>query len=162
MLSIHQATSYQLSLILDRSECSEVGGLRLPISEEIAPRFLLEFIHSQLSQDPNNSFWLCPWFVVVNGSIVGMASFKSSPDIDGSVEIGYGIIPSEQKRGFATQAIDLLVRKGFSENEVQRIMAYTEPSNSASCRVLEKNRFIRSGSKIDPDDGEVWIWKRTR
>jgi [ribosomal protein S5]-alanine N-acetyltransferase len=162
MLTIRQATSHQLSILLDRSKYSEISGLRLPIGEEVAPRFLLELIYSQLNQDPGNSFWWCPWFVVVDGSIVGMASFKNPPDNDGSVEIGYGIVPLQQNQGFATQAIDLLAREGFLKTEIQRIVAYTEPSNLASCRVLEKNQFIRNGSKIDLDDGEVWIWQRTR
>jgi RimJ/RimL family protein N-acetyltransferase len=69
---------------------------------------------------------------------------------------------SQQNQGFATQAIDLLVREGFLKTEIQRIVSYTKLLNLASCRVLEKNQFIKNGSKIDPDDGEVWIWQRTR
>jgi len=41
-------------------------------------------------------------------------------------------------------------------------VACTIPSNSASWRVLEKNGFVREGSKVDPDDGEVWNWIKPR
>ena len=123
---------------------------------------MLEFAKDRLSQDPTNSFWWSPRLVVVNRLIVGMCGFKSPPDSDRSVEIGYGIVVSQQRRGFATQAINLLVREGFSRNNIQMIVAYTALSNLPSSRVLEKNQFVRDRSKIDPEDGEVWIWRKTR
>lgn len=162
MLILCQASSQQLLALLERSASAEIDGLRLPMGEEIAPRFWIEFVNDKLSQETENSFWWSPRFVVVHGSIVGMCGFKSPPDIDGTVEIGYGIVDSQQKRGFATQAVDLLVEEGFLKTEIRSIVAHTEPSNSASCKVLAKNQFVRSGSKIDPDDGEVWSWQRMR
>jgi RimJ/RimL family protein N-acetyltransferase len=170
MLILHQATSRQLSALLDRPERSEIDGLLLPKSEEIAPRFWVEFVNDQLSQDPRNSFWWSPRSIVVDSLaeglcqrlIVGMIGFKSPPDSNGSVEIGYGIVPSQQGQGFATQAVDLLVKEGFSQAEIQTIVACTVPMNSASGRVLEKNQFMRNGNKIDPEDGKVWVWQRAR
>jgi RimJ/RimL family protein N-acetyltransferase len=144
--------------------------LLLPKSEEVAPRFWIEFVNEQLSQDPRNSFWWSPRSIVVDSLaeglhqqlIVGTIGFKSPPDSNGSVEIGYGIVLSQQGHGFATQAVDLLVKEAFSKAEIQTIVAYTVPINSASGRVLEKNQFVRNGSKIDPEDGEVWVWQRVR
>jgi RimJ/RimL family protein N-acetyltransferase len=162
MLTLHQATSEWLSALLDRSERSDLDGLLLPQSEEICPRFWIEFVNSRLSQDPNNSFWWSPRLITVDLLIVGTIGFKSPPDSNGSVEIGYGIVPSQQGRGFATQAVDLVVKEGFSQTEVQTIEACTVPIDSASGRVLEKNQFVRDGSKIDPEDGEVWVWRRMR
>jgi RimJ/RimL family protein N-acetyltransferase len=162
MLTLHQATSDLLSALLDRSERSDIDGLLLPKNEEICPRFWIEFVNDRLSQYPNNSFWWSPRLIVVDLLIVGTIGFKSPPDSNGSVEIGYGIVPSQQGRGFATQAVDLLVKEGFSKAEIQTIEACTVPMNSASGRVLEKNQFVRDGSKIDPEDGEVWVWRRTR
>ena len=160
MLTLHQTETHQLSALLQNE--SQLDGFLLPEHEEIAPRFLLELVINQLSQDPENSFWWLPRLFVVDRLIVGMGGFKSPPGIDGSVEIGYGVVASQQRRGFATQAVNLLVREGFSKTEIQTIVADTAPSNAASWRVLEKNQFVRNGSKIDPDDGEVWIWRRTR
>ena len=162
MLILRQATGHQLSVLLEQPEHSQIDGLLLPESEEVAPRFLLEFVNDQLNQDPGNSFWWSPRLVVVERLVVGMCGFKSPPDINCSVEIGYGIVSSQHRRGFATQAVDLLVREAFSNVEIQAIVAYTASLNSASWRVLEKNQFVRDGSKIDPEDGEVWIWRRAR
>jgi RimJ/RimL family protein N-acetyltransferase len=162
MLILHQATSSQLSTLIEQPECSDIDGLLLPKSEEVAPRFWIEFVNNQLNQDPRNSFWWSPRSIIVDRLMVGMIGFKGPPDSNGSVEIGYGIVPSQQGHGFATQAVDLLVREGFSKAEIQTIVAYTVPMGSASGRVLEKNQFVRDGSKIDPEDGEVWVWRRAR
>jgi RimJ/RimL family protein N-acetyltransferase len=162
MLTLHQATSDRLSALLDQPERPDIDGLLLPKNEEICPRFWIEFVNDRLNRDPKNSFWWSPRSIVVERLIVGTIGFKSPPDSNGSVEIGYGIVPSQQGRGFATQAVDLLVKEGFSKAEIQTIEACTVPMNSASGRVLEKNQFVRAGSKIDPEDGEVWVWRRTR
>jgi RimJ/RimL family protein N-acetyltransferase len=162
MMILYQATSSQLSALLEPFKYSEIDGLLLPMDEEIAPRFLLELAINQLNQDPENCFWYSPRLVVIDRLIVGMIGFKNLPDSNGLVEIGYGIVASQQRRGFATQAVNLLVKEGFSNSEIQMIVAYTIPSNSASSRVLEKNQFIKDGSKIDPEDGEVLIWRKTR
>jgi RimJ/RimL family protein N-acetyltransferase len=162
MLILHQATRHQLFALLEQPERSEIDELLLPVSEEVAPRFLLEFVSDRLNQDPENNFWWSPRLIAVDRLIVGMCSFKSPPDINGSIEIGYGIVASQQRQGFATQAVNLLVEEGFSRHEIKAIVACTTPSNSASWRVLEKNQFVRDGSKIDPEDGEVWVWQRIR
>ncbi|MEN9518544.1 MAG: hypothetical protein RLZZ381_1132 [Cyanobacteriota bacterium] len=162
MLILHQATSQQLFALLEQPKYSEIDGLMIPESEEVAPRFLLEFVSDRLRQDPGNKFWWTPRLIVVERLVVGMCGFKSPPDSKGVVEIGYGIVASQQSQGFATQAVALLVREGFSKREIQMIMAYTTLMNLASGKVLEKNQFTKHGSKIDPEDGEVWVWQRTR
>jgi RimJ/RimL family protein N-acetyltransferase len=162
MLILHQATSRQISAILEQPKCSEIDGLLLPEREEVAPRFLLELVGDRLNRDPENTFWWSPRLIAIDRLIVGMCSFKSPPDSNGTVEIGYGVVASQQRRGFATQAVNLLVREGFSRSELQTIVAYTILTNSASGRVLEKNQFIRVGNKIDPEDGEVCVWQRMR
>jgi RimJ/RimL family protein N-acetyltransferase len=170
MLTLHQATSNYLSALLDRPERSEIEGLLLPMGEDVVPRFWIELVIDRLDRDPENSFWWSIRLIVVDSLaetlrerlIVGAIGFKSPPDNNGSVEIGYGIVPSQQGRGFATQAVDLLVKEGFSQAEIHTIEACTLPMKSASGRVLEENQFVRAGSKIDPEDGEVWVWRRAR
>jgi RimJ/RimL family protein N-acetyltransferase len=162
LLIIYQINSHQLTTLLEQSQCSEIDGLVLPENEEIAPRFVLERMIDQLNQDPNNSFWWLPWMMVVDQRVVGMCSFKNPPDHIGSVEIGYGMVPSQQRRGYATKAINLLLQEGFAYQEIQEVVAYTDPLNSASQRVLEKNNFVKTGSKVDPKDGTVWTWQKAR
>lgn len=115
-----------------------------------------------MSQYPEDSFWWSPRLIVIDELVVGMLSFKSPPDAAGVVEIGYGIAASYRRRGFVTEAVDLLVQEGFTQPETKTILAYTDLANVASCRVLEKNQFAKVGRKFDPEDGEVWIWQRSR
>ncbi|MEL6383188.1 MAG: GNAT family N-acetyltransferase, partial [Cyanobacteria bacterium J06626_18] len=150
---LQKAGAEHLSRLLHR-EVLEVDGFLRPDREKVAPDFLLSFAIERLSQDPQNSFWWAPRLVIVDRLIVGMCGFKGVPSHDGSVEVGYGIIPSQQRQGFATQAVRLLVEDGFSRSKIQTITACTDPSNIASCKVLEKNQFICVDRKSDPEDGE--------
>lgn len=170
MLILYPATSPLLSILIEQPDRTEIDSLLFPKGEEIMPHFWLELVNSKLIQNPNHSFWWSPRLMVIESPesietqklVIGACGFKAPPDPMGSVEIGYGVIPSQQQKGFATQAVTLLVEECFSRPEVQTIVAYTSPSESASGRVLTKNSFVRDGSKIDPEDGEVWAWKRTR
>jgi RimJ/RimL family protein N-acetyltransferase len=170
MLKLYPATSPLLSILIEQPDRTEIDGLLFPKGEEITPFFWLEFLNSKLTDEPENFFWWSPRLMMIDspeaivhqGFVVGACGFKAPPDQTGSVEIGYGVIPSQQQQGFATQAVALLLEETFSRSEIKTIVAYTIPSESASGRVLAKNKFERDGSKIDPEDGEVWVWKRTR
>ncbi|MDV2991059.1 MAG: hypothetical protein N4J56_000713 [Chroococcidiopsis sp. SAG 2025] len=158
-LSLKQATAFQLKILLNRSE-NTIDNLTIPDDEEVAPQFLLEDAIEKLNHDCDNAFWLLPRLIIVGNAIVGTVSFKSLPEDEGSVEIGYGIISSQQRRGFVTKAVELFLKEALSTNKIQTVIAHTDLSNKASCRVLEKNGFIKVGSYIDPDDGEVWMWQK--
>lgn len=147
MVILQQSTIQQLTALLDAGKPIKLSEFD-PQDEEIAPRFLLELAISQLSQDPMNHFWWSPRLIGVDGRIVGMSGFKGPPTLDGYVEIGYGVVASEQGRGFATEAVKLLLKEAFSIAEIQVVIAHTAPSNSVSQRVLEKNGFSRAGSKV--------------
>jgi RimJ/RimL family protein N-acetyltransferase len=107
-----------------------------------------------------------PWtlgFAVVHRDerqIIGSAGFKGAPDADGVVEIAYGIVPTFEGRGYATQAAHALVAHAVGSGLVQRVRAHTLPTNNASTRVLTKCGFQRVGDVVDPDDGPVWRWER--
>jgi RimJ/RimL family protein N-acetyltransferase len=170
MLTLHSANSELLSTLIEQPDRTEIGKFLFPNGEEIMPLFWLEFLNSNLRDDLENFFWWSPRLMMIDSPeaiahqsyAIGACGFKAPPDETGSVEIGYGVIPSQQQKGFATQAVDLLVKECFLRPEIETIVAYTIPAQSASGRVLAKNDFVRDGSKIDPEDGEVWAWKKTR
>jgi len=80
---------------------------------------------------------------------IGGIGFKGIPTDDGTVEIGYSMLPEFQRAGYATEAARALVRKAFSQPQVARVIAETYPELLPSIRVLEKNnfRFIGDGSE---------------
>ena len=80
---------------------------------------------------------------------IGNGGYKGEPTADGTVEIGYSVVPSYQGRGFATEAIAGLVLRAFEDARVQRVIAETLPDNIPSIRVLQKNGFLDAGPGND-------------
>jgi [ribosomal protein S5]-alanine N-acetyltransferase len=78
------------------------------------------------------------------GEVIGTAGFFGPPR-EGVVEIGYGIVPSRQRRGYATEAARALVELALAQPGVSEVVAHAEPGNAASIRVLEKNGLTYAG-----------------
>jgi ribosomal-protein-alanine N-acetyltransferase len=83
-----------------------------------------------------------------------------------SVEIGYGMNRSERGRGYAAAAVTLLVSglldRRLLPTRIAEITAKTAAHNVASARVLEKNRFVRTGTDHDDEDGDLVTWALQR
>jgi RimJ/RimL family protein N-acetyltransferase len=75
-----------------------------------------------------------------SGRVIGGVGFLGPP-VDGKVEIGYGIAPSCQGRGYATEAVEAMVAIASADAVVTTIVAGTDPDNLPSQRVLEKVGF---------------------
>ena len=90
---------------------------------------------------------------------VGQIGFKSQPD-DGVVEIGYGINPSYQNRGYATEMVEALTAWALAQPTVSRVVAECRKDNDASIRVLDKSGFERIGQRFDEEDGALIVWER--
>jgi [ribosomal protein S5]-alanine N-acetyltransferase len=73
-----------------------------------------------------------------SGTVIGGVGFFGPPQ-DGEVEIGYGIVPSRQRRGYATEAVQAMVADVFRSDGVQTVTANVDLDNPASLRVLEKS-----------------------
>jgi len=99
-----------------------------------------------------------PWGVFViddtsSGRSLGGIGFKSAPNERGEVGIGYGICPSFQGRGVATEAVVALCDVARPRTRV--VLAETDRENVASQRVLEKSGFQSLGET----DGLI-RWRR--
>ena len=107
--------------------------------------------------------WRHGFFLVerARGEVIGTAGFKGPPDADGMVEIAYGVVPSVEGRGYATEAAGALVRFAARDPRVRVIRAHTLPEANASTRVLRKCGFLHIGPVNDPEDGLVWRWERS-
>ncbi|MGH7548257.1 MAG: GNAT family N-acetyltransferase [Gemmatimonadales bacterium] len=92
--------------------------------------------------------------------MIGSAGFKGPPDSSGTVEIAYGIVPSSEGHGYATEAAAALVDFAFATGQVRLVRAHTLPAPNPSTRVLVKCGFRCTGTVVDPDDGPVWRWER--
>jgi [ribosomal protein S5]-alanine N-acetyltransferase len=103
-----------------------------------------------------------PWtttFLIVNDEdarVVGGCGFKTAPT-HGRVEVGYGVAPSAQRRGAASQALQLLVQRAFEAGATE-VLAEVAPTNHSSTRVVQKVGFEKVGSRLDHENEHVVQW----
>ncbi|MBT8404464.1 MAG: GNAT family N-acetyltransferase [Gemmatimonadetes bacterium] len=81
--------------------------------------------------------------------VVGIAGYKEPAVDDGSVEIGYSVLPAFQRRGLATEAVLGLVDHAFEDASVARVVAHTLPYLEPSIGVLCKAGFSCAGEVCD-------------
>jgi [ribosomal protein S5]-alanine N-acetyltransferase len=110
-----------------------------------------KFVRDVLKQHPTLEGWW-GWWVLLQGSwptLIGVVSPKGPPDREGTVEVSYGIIDSQQGEGFATEATRALMEWVKQDPRVRRIVAETLPSLAASIAVMEKcgMSFLGEGSE---------------
>lgn len=127
--------------------------------EEFSPAWLAR-LRASSSPDP----WEHGFAIVQreSGSVIGSAGFKGAPDEEGMVEIAYGLVPAFQGRGYATEAAEAGVVFAFLDDRVRLVRAHTLPTPNASTRVLQKCGFEHIGEVVDPEDGIVWRWERSK
>jgi ribosomal-protein-alanine N-acetyltransferase len=94
-----------------------------------------------------------------SGATIGSCGYKGPPDVDGAVEIAYGIDPAYQGRGYATEAARALAEYATSNDQARVVRAHTRPDGKTSMRVLGKLGFRCVGEVVDPEDGLVLRWE---
>jgi aminoglycoside 6'-N-acetyltransferase len=82
-------------------------------------------------------------------NVVGFVRYTLIPYPDADTpcpEIGFGVPEiNAQGKGYAKEAVTLLIDYLFSGYPVERLMAFTDEENLPAQRVLEKNGFEREG-----------------
>lgn len=154
-----ETASLRLTLQSAEEARASIDALEPAAKREVSPEWLARIL-AATSSDP----WLHGFALTerASGAAVGTAGFKAPPDSDGVVEIAYSIAPEHQGMGYATEAAIALTAFAFSSGEVRVVRAHTRPESNASTRVLTKCGFNRIGEVIDPEDGLVWRWEKSR
>ncbi len=141
-LSIHQLETGLASIKQLAAE------MNIPLVENLISGTAERAINMKIGKMQSISEELHPWFtywlIVIDSENIGagLVGFKGNPDANGEVEIGYGIDPIYQSRGYMSEAVKALVEWAFSHPECKAINATNVvPNNFPSQKVLVKNCF---------------------
>ena len=85
-----------------------------------------------------------PWVFssVEDGGFVGYGGLIETRALSlEGVELLYAILPEYWGRGLATEFAAACTQQAFADHQLSEIIAFTTQTNTASRRVMEKNRF---------------------
>ena len=115
--------------------------------DEAAVRYSLEVVRAA----GGDSAWAMYHMVdPAHGTVVGVCGYKGPPDAEGTVEVGYSVVPEFRRKGYATEATSGLMIRAFAEPSVTRVVAQTLSDLTPSLGVLEKLGFRFAGQGDEP------------
>lgn len=121
-----------------------------PLNDKESQNYFLEYAEEH-PETKGYSFW----YIIINESgirnLIGGIGFKGEPTEDGTIEIGYSIMDTHQRNGYATEAVAALVKWAFTQDNVLRIIAETLLDGTLSQRVILKTDFSTSVTVQNPE-----------
>jgi [ribosomal protein S5]-alanine N-acetyltransferase len=121
---------------------------------ELLDRPALKFTLDKLRRAPTQTAWWLYFVLLRTDSprrvLIGSVGYKGPPTADGTVEVGYGILPEYQRRGYASEAVRALTANAFAVPTVRRVIAETLPELVASIGVMMKCGFSFIGEGSEP------------
>jgi ribosomal-protein-alanine N-acetyltransferase len=143
----------------DKSKAETILAMCVP--DDWPAQGLAEFLPlyaQQLEADPSLLGWGV-WLMihVAERVVIGDVGFKGKPDHEGTVEIGYSVIPAYRNQGYASEAAQALVHWAFTQQGAKRIIAECSDDNAPSARILQK-----LGMKRLETDGSLLKWELKR
>jgi len=117
---------------------------------------ILPIVEKQI-EEANGATGFEVWLIIdkEHMNIIGDAGFKGQPNDEGEVEIGYGLVQEERRKGYGYEAVKELVSWAFSQEKVKKVMADCLKDNSGSIRILEK-----VGMTETKRDDEYIYWEK--
>jgi ribosomal-protein-alanine N-acetyltransferase len=95
------------------------------------------------------------WMIVKNDSLelIGDIGFKGFNYEEENIDIGYGIIKEERRKGYAEEAASAIISWVFSKDFVKEITARCLTDNVSSINLLTKLSFVETKK-----DNEMVYW----
>lgn len=155
-LQLVPATSRALQAAID-GPSALAHHLNARVPPTWPPEFLDEpallWVKARLEAAPDEAAWWM-YFVILPDprdmpTLIGTGGFKGPP-ADGTVEIGYGIVSDQRRRGYASEAANALVAHAFADERVRRVIAETLPELVGSQGVLRVCGFSAAGPGSEP------------
>jgi len=103
-----------------------------------ATRGLLERRKSLTAIDDTHDDIVLAMTIAPSGELIGHVTLQLISRQHRQGEIGYVLHPEHRGHGYATEAAGLMLRLGFDELDLHRIVGRLDARNAASARVLER------------------------
>ena len=149
--------------LTDRAEFARLLSATVP--EEWPPEILadaLPLFLEWIEAAPERAGWYV-WYAImrtpreahdmlasdVGDILIASGGFKGPPQ-EGTVEIGYSVLPRFQGHGYATEMVRALIDWAFAQPGVARIVAETTEENTPSVRLLHRLGFVRKEPAVEP------------
>ena len=94
-----------------------------------------------------------------NMVVVGSAGFHNLPDENGMIEIGFGVDPAFQNKGYGKQILHGMWGWVVNEPRVKTLRYTVSPSNLISKQIIQKLEFKLVGEQMDDIDGVEEIYE---
>ena len=143
----------------DRAEVERQLGARVGRGWEDGVPAKLRLV--QLAADASQQPWLVRAMVASTPrQVVGCVGFHAPPDEDGRVEIGYDVVVSERRKGYAREGIQALLDWAWATGRARTCVASVSPHNAPSLALIRSFGFRHVGEQIDEIDGLELVSER--
>ena len=134
----------------------EVLMKRLEIADDENIKRALSYQIDMLNKSPEKLIWYTMWEMIdtETNSPVGMLCYKSEPDENKNVEIGYGTSSKHENKGYMTEAVKEFVSWTFRNTEVEKVLAETNIDNIPSQKILINSKMTKY-----KEDDKLYYWQ---
>ena len=154
---------------LDQVAEGRTAALAAELNAVISPewmadvRWLAGFRAQQLRERPQDRAWLLRPIIRREARLpreaIGYLNFHAAPDRHGMVEVGYTLLPSARKNGYAIEAVRAAFDWATRVHGVRRFRASVAPDNERSLNLIGKLGFVRTGEQWDERDGLEYVYE---
>ena len=151
-----------IALLEDKSDIKAIAGRDFtnPHKNLIENSGPLAWRVPQVKVDPSLNKWFVRFIVLQESrEIIGSTSFHGAPDGEGMIEIGLGIEPAFQGKGYAKESLQAMWRWAVSFPEVRTLRYTVSPDNLPSVAVIKYFGFDHKGQQMDEIDGPEDIYE---
>lgn len=159
-LELRPLTSAQLDLYVKNPKALETQ-LKLevplvPLSDHMKKVYHLKA--TRIEEEPASLLYNTYFIIILKESncVIGSLGLKGKPDLEGLIEVGYGIDSDYQNKGYMREALDAFLIWVMKLKEVSGVNACTSKSNIPSHKVLMDCGF----DKIYTDNDMI-VWRYT-